>query len=410
MRVNDHLATMPAGYLFAEIAKRVRDHEAAHPGSPLIRMGIGDVTLPLAGAVAKALAEAAMDMTTPEGFHGYGPEGGYRFLKELILRHDYAARGVHLEEDELFITDGAKTDTAALQELFAPDALIAVTDPVYPVYVDANAMAGRLGAYQDGRWQRLVTLPVTHENGFMPQLPRHRVDALYLCLPNNPTGTVLTRTQLQAIVDWAREKGTLLIFDAAYKAFIQDPDIPQSIYELEGAREVAIECCSFSKTAGFTGVRCAWTVVPRQLMGRMAKGGDASLNAMWKRRLGNKFNGVSYPVQRAAAAVYSPEGQGQIRQALAYYQQNAALLLKALSDTGCEPVGGVHAPYVWMKTPGGMSGWAFFDYLLREAQVVGTPGEGFGQGGAGCFRLTAFSTLEHTREAAARLRAAINKL
>ncbi len=410
MRVNDHLATMPAGYLFAEIAKRVRDHEAAHPGSPLIRMGIGDVTLPLAGAVAKALAEAAMDMTTPEGFHGYGPEGGYRFLKELILRHDYAARGVHLEEDELFITDGAKTDTAALQELFAPDALIAVTDPVYPVYVDANAMAGRLGAYQDGRWQRLVTLPVTHENGFMPQLPRHRVDALYLCLPNNPTGTVLTRTQLQAIVDWAREKGTLLIFDAAYKAFIQDPDIPQSIYELEGAREVAIECCSFSKTAGFTGVRCAWTVVPRQLMGRMANGGDASLNAMWKRRLGSKFNGVSYPVQRAAAAVYSPEGQGQIRQALAYYQQNAALLLKALSDTGCEPVGGVHAPYVWMKTPGGMSGWAFFDYLLREAQVVGTPGEGFGQGGAGCFRLTAFSTLEHTREAAARLREAINKL
>ena len=410
MHTNDHIARMPAGYLFAEIARRVREHEAARPGSPLIRMGIGDVTRPLAPSVARAFADAALGMATPEGFFGYGPEGGYPFLVEQIIRNDYQSRGVSLDMDEVFITDGAKTDTAALQELFSNDALIAVTDPVYPVYVDANAMAGRLGEYHDGRWSRLTTLPVTHENGFMPELPAKRVDVLYLCLPNNPTGTVLGKSQLKTIVDWAREHETLIIYDAAYKAFIQDPELPQSIYEVEGAKEVAIECCSFSKTAGFTGVRCAWTVIPKQVTGRLASGDKASLNALWKRRLGSKFNGVSFPVQKAAAAVYTQQGQQEIGETLAYYRENARVLLDALKDTDCQPVGGVHAPYVWMKTPAGMSGWAFFDHLLEEARVVGTPGEGFGRGGAGCFRLTAFSTHEKTREAAARVREAINKL
>ena len=410
MHINEYIAQMPAGYLFAEIARRVREYEALNPASPVIRMGIGDVTRPLAPSVARAFADAALAMGTPEGFRGYGPDGGYPFLIELILRHEYQARGVRLDPDEVFISDGAKTDTAAIQELFAPDAVIAVTDPVYPVYVDSNAMAGRLGHYQDGRWQKLVTLPCTHDNDFVPQLPSQRVDALYLCLPNNPTGTVLSREQLQAIVDWARANDTLIVFDAAYKAFISDPQLPRSIYEIEGAREVAVECCSYSKSAGFTGVRCAWTVIPKALKGRRKNGERVSLNAMWTRRCGSKYNGVSYPVQKAAAATYTEEGQAQIKDIIDGYRQNAGLLMDALSDTACRPVGGVHAPYVWLKTPGGMSGWQFFDYLLTTAQVVGTPGEGFGAGGAGCFRLTAFSTPENTKEAARRVREALGRL
>ena len=410
MHINEYIAQMPAGYLFAEIARRVREYEALNPASPVIRMGIGDVTRPLAPSVARAFADAALAMGTPEGFHGYGPDGGYPFLIELILRHEYQARGVRLDPDEVFISDGAKTDTAAIQELFAHDAVIAVTDPVYPVYVDSNAMAGRLGHYRDGRWQKLVTLPCTHDNDFVPQLPSQRVDALYLCLPNNPTGTVLSREQLQAIVDWARANDTLIVFDAAYKAFISDPQLPRSIYEIEGAREVAVECCSYSKSAGFTGVRCAWTVIPKALKGRRKNGERVSLNAMWTRRCGSKYNGVSYPVQKAAAATYTEEGQAQIKDIIDGYRQNAGLLMDALSDTACRPVGGVHAPYVWLKTPGGMSGWQFFDYLLTTAQVVGTPGEGFGAGGAGCFRLTAFSTPENTKEAARRVREALGRL
>ena len=410
MYINEYIAQMPAGYLFAEIARRVREYEALNPASPVIRMGIGDVTRPLAPSVARAFADAALAMGTPEGFHGYGPDGGYPFLIELILRHEYQARGVRLDPDEVFISDGAKTDTAAIQELFAHDAVIAVTDPVYPVYVDSNAMAGRLGHYRDGRWQKLVTLPCTHDNDFVPQLPSQRVDALYLCLPNNPTGTVLSREQLQAIVDWARANDTLIVFDAAYKAFISDPQLPRSIYEIEGAREVAVECCSYSKSAGFTGVRCAWTVIPKALKGRRKNGERVSLNAMWTRRCGSKYNGVSYPVQKAAAATYTEEGQAQIKDIIDGYRQNAGLLMDALSDTACRPVGGVHAPYVWLKTPGGMSGWQFFDYLLTTAQVVGTPGEGFGAGGAGCFRLTAFSTPENTKEAARRVREALGRL
>lgn len=410
MQVNHHIAGLPAGYLFAEIARRVKEYEAAHPGVPVIRMGIGDVTRPLAPAVARAFANAALQMGTPEGFRGYGPEGGYSFLIEEIIRHDYEARDVHLSPEEVFISDGAKTDTGALQELFSRDALIAVTDPVYPVYVDSNAMAGRLGRFSEGRWSNLVTLKCTFDNGFVPALPRERVDVLYLCYPNNPTGTVLTKPQLKQIVDWARAHEVLIIYDAAYKAFITDPDIPSTIYEVEGAREVAIECCSFSKTAGFTGVRCAWTVIPKELKGRLPGGEQVPLNPLWRRRLGSRVNGVSFPVQKAAAAIYSPEGTAQVQDNIRHYQENGRLLLEALAETGLELAGGLHAPYVWLKTPGGMSGWDFFDYLLKTASVVGTPGEGFGQGGAGCFRLTAFSTREHTLEASSRILDALNKL
>ncbi|NLX83312.1 MAG: LL-diaminopimelate aminotransferase [Clostridiales bacterium] len=410
MNLNHHIAGMPAGYLFAEIARRVKEYEANQPETRVIRMGIGDVTRPLSPSVAKAFADAALGMTTAEGFHGYGPDGGYPFLIERIIRHDYQPRGVDLHMDEVFISDGAKTDTGAIQELFSADARIAVTAPVYPVYVDSNAMAGRLGRFENGRWSKLVTLPCSFDNGFVPELPRERVDVLYLCYPNNPTGTVLNRAQLQVIVDWARAHDTLIIYDAAYKAFITDPEIPTTIYEIPGAREVAIECCSFSKTAGFTGVRCAWTVIPREVKGSLPGGGTAALNALWRRRCGSKSNGVSFPVQKAAASVYSDIGWQETARTIAYYQDNAQLLLAALGKTGLQLAGGVHAPYVWLKTPGGMSGWDFFDYLLKTASVVGTPGEGFGTFGQGCFRLTAFSTKDNTQEAAARILDAINKL
>lgn len=410
MQVNPYIAQMPAGYLFSEVAARVSEYESKNPGKNLIRMGIGDVTRPLGPSVAKAFSQAALDMGTDAGFQGYGPDGGYLFLREAIIQNDYQTRGIRLYPDEVFVSDGAKSDSSSIQELFALNALIAVTDPVYPVYVDSNAMAGRLGAYENGRWSRLVTLKVTHDNHFVPQLPQKRVDVLYLCLPNNPTGTVLDRLQLKTIVDWARENETLIVYDAAYKAFISSGDIPSSIYEVEGAKETAIECCSFSKTAGFTGTRCAYTVIPKELKGRMPNGERISLNALWKRRTGSKFNGVSYPVQVAAAAAYTKEGKKEIRQTIDYYRENAKALLDAFHGTECDPVGGVHAPYVWLRTPGGMSGWDFFDFLLRTVQVVGTPGEGFGEGGKGCFRLTAFSTHEKTKEAAQRIKDALRRL
>ncbi len=410
MHINHHIAGMPAGYLFSEIASRVKAFEAAHPGEKLIRMGIGDVTRPLSPFVAQAFADAALGMASAEGFHGYGPEGGYPFLIEAIIRHDYLPRGVSLEAGEVFVSDGAKTDTSAVQELLAGDALIAVTDPVYPVYVDANAMAGRLGACRDGRWEKLVTLPCTHENGFVPELPRERVDAIYLCYPNNPTGAVLRHEQLAKIVAWALENETLIIYDAAYKAFIADPALPRSIYEIPGARETAIECCSFSKTAGFTGVRCGYMVVPMELRGRLPGGGTAGLNALWRRRLASKSNGVSFPVQKAAEAAYLPQGKAEIGQSIDYYRENAAVLLETLRSLGLSVQGGAHAPYLWLKAPGGMSGWELFDYLLSRAHVVGTPGEGFGAAGAGCFRLTAFGSHEDTLAGAQRLKDALKAL
>ena len=407
MKINAHIAGMPAGYLFSEIAKRVKAYEAAHPEADVIRMGIGDVTRPLSPFVAEAFARAARDMATDSGFHGYGPEGGYPFLIEAIIKNDYASRGVTLDPGEVFVSDGAKTDTSAIQELLAEDATIAVTDPVYPVYVDANAMAGRLGAYDQGKWQRLITLPCTHENAFVPELPDRRVDVLYLCYPNNPTGAVLTHAQLKTIVDWANAHETLIIYDAAYKAFVGDESLPQSIYEVEGAREVAIECCSFSKTAGFTGVRCGYMVVPESVRGRLPNGTTVSLNALWRRRLASKSNGVSYPVQKAAEATFLSQGKKEIGESIAYYRENARILLEALSDIGLQVQGGVNAPYLWLKAPGGLSGWELFDHLLNTAQLVGTPGEGFGAAGAGCFRLTAFGSRENTITGAKRLKEAL---
>lgn len=398
MKINQALADLPAGYLFAEIAKRVKEYSANNPKADILRLGIGDVTRPLVPAVVEAMKQAADEMGTPEGFHGYGPDFGYDFLINAIIAGDYLSRGVEIAFDEVFISDGAKSDVGNLQELFGNDAKIAVTDPVYPVYVDSNAMAGRLGKYENGKWSGLTYLPCNAENGFVPPLPPQRVDVVYLCYPNNPTGTVLTREQLQKFVDWALENDALIVYDAAYKAFITDPTIPRSIFEIPGAKKCAMECCSFSKTAGFTGTRCAYTVVPKELVFS-----GVSLNRMWGRRQATKFNGVSYPVQRAAQAVYSPEGQRQIMENILYYQENARVIREGLTAAGIQTFGGVHAPYIWMKTPKGLSGWDFFDLLLNKAHVVGTPGEGFGPSGAGYFRLTAFNTLEKTREAVQRI-------
>lgn len=406
MKINQFIAALPGSYLFSDIAQRVDRYLSENPGKSVLRLGIGDVTRPLAPYVANAFADAARGMATAEGFCGYPPGDGEPDLIEAINRHDYRSRGIKLENDEIFISDGAKTDVSGLQELFSADTLVAFTDPVYPVYVDSNAMAGRLGEYVDGRWTRAVYLPTTAENGFVPPLPDKRVNVIYLCYPNNPTGTVLTKEQLKVFVDWARKNEALIIYDAAYKAFIQGDEIPLSIYEVEGADEVAIECSSFSKTAGFTGVRCAYTVVPKKVKGR---NGDqwVGLNGLWRRRLGSKCNGVSYPVQMAAKAVFDEEGWRQVQENIVYYRNNAKVLLDTLKPTGLSVFGGEHAPYVWLKTPEGISGWEFFDRLLNKVQVVGTPGEGFGPSGAGYFRLTAFSTLETTVEAAKRVASCI---
>ena len=403
LHINDNYQKLPGSYLFAETARRTKAYQEAHPEQEIIRLGIGDVTRPLVPTVIEAMHKAVDEMGSAATFRGYGPDFGYDFLVNAIREGDYASRGIDLAYDEVFVSDGAKSDVGNIQELFAPDAVIAVTDPVYPVYVDSNAMAGRAGSWTGERWDRLVYLPCTEENGFVPSVPDRPVDVLYLCYPNNPTGTVLTRAQLKVFVDWARKNGAVIIYDAAYKAFISTPEIPLSIYEIEGAREVAIECCSFSKTAGFTGTRCAYTVVPHEVKGRTADGKEVELNAMWKRRMATKFNGVSYPVQRAAAAVYTEVGQRQIKEVIAYYLENARIIREGLSERGFRIYGGVNAPYIWLKTPEGIDSWTFFDKLLNECQVVGTPGAGFGPSGEGYFRLTAFNTPEKTREAISRL-------
>lgn len=402
MNVNPNFEKLPGSYLFAEIARRVKEFQGKNPDLDIIKLGIGDVTRPLAPAVVAAMKQAADEMLSLETMRGYGPDFGYDFLVNAILAHDYTARGVDLEFDEVFISDGAKTDSSAIQELFSADAKIAVTDPVYPVYVDSNAMAGRLGEYKDGRWTNLAYLPCNAENGFVPTPPREHVDVIYLCYPNNPTGTTLTKAQLKPFVDYAKEHGAVIVYDAAYKAFIRS-DVPRSIYEVEGAKDVAVECNSFSKTAGFTGVRCAYSVVPHAVKGRGGAGRHVELNAMWKRRMGTKFNGVSYPVQRAAAAVFSPEGWAQCTETIEYYLRNAHLIRNSLASMGYTVFGGEDAPYVWLKTPAADS-WAFFDELLNKAHVVGTPGAGFGPSGEGYFRLTAFNTLEKTQEALIRIK------
>lgn len=406
-RVNDHYQKLRAGYLFPEIGRRVRAFAERNPDARIIRLGIGDVTEPLAPAIVAAMHEAVDELARRETFRGYGPEQGYDFLIDAIREHDYAARGVSLDRDEVFVSDGSKCDSGNVQELFDLGATMAVTDPVYPVYVDSNVMAGRTGpAAPDGRYPGLVYLPATPANGFSPAPPDAPIDVVYLCSPNNPTGAVMTREALAAWVTWARERQAVIVFDAAYEAYISDPALPRSIYEIEGAKECAIEMRSFSKRAGFTGVRCAFMVVPKALTARSGAGEAVSLNAMWSRRHTTKFNGASYVVQRGAAAVYTPDGQAQTGAQVAFYMENARLLRDGLSAAGFTVHGGVHAPYLWIETPGGASSWDFFDRLLAEAHLVGTPGAGFGPAGEGFFRLSAFNSRDNVVEAIQRIQRA----
>ncbi len=406
-RINESFLALRAGYLFPEIGRRVRAYEAAHPRAHVIRLGIGDVTLPLAPAVVEALHAAVDEMGTPEGFRGYGPEQGYEFLIDAIREHDFAARGVRLERDEIFVSDGSKCDTGNIQEIFGEGSRIAVTDPVYPVYVDTTVMAGRSGgAGDDGRFAGIHYLTANEANGFVPDPPAVPVDVAFLCTPNNPTGAVATREQLARWVAWARANDAVILFDAAYEAYISDPSLPRSIYEIDGAAECAIEFRSFSKRAGFTGLRCAYTVVPRALCGTTRGGERVPLGSLWLRRQTTKFNGVSYPVQRAAASVYTPKGLEQTAEQIGHYMQNAKILREELAGGGFTTFGGVHAPYIWMRTPGGIASWDFFDRLLAEANVVGTPGAGFGPAGEGYLRLSAFNSRENVTEAIRRIRKA----
>ena len=404
-RVNEHYLKLRTSYLFSEIARRVKAFQTAHPDARLIRLGIGDVTDPLPPSVIRALHAAVDEMARAESFRGYGPETGYEFLTEQIVKHDYGARGVRVELDEIFVSDGGKSDSANIQEIFADDCVVALTDPVYPVYLDSSVMTGRAGAPDAaGRYDRVVYLPCTAENGFEPALPDRPADLVYLCYPNNPTGAVLSRAALERWVDWARRRDAVILYDAAYEAYIRDPEIPRSIYEVEGAREVAIEFRSFSKTAGFTGTRCAFTVVPKEVQGKDAAGNPVGLNALWFRRQSTKFNGVAYVIQRAAAAVYTDEGRREVRSAIDDRMENARIVRHGLEAAGLTVYGGKNAPYIWVKTPPGLSSWDFFDKLLNEAHVVGTPGSGFGPSGEGYFRLTAFGRRAEAEEAVERIK------
>ena len=405
-KVNQNFLKLPGSYLFSEIARRLAAYTAEHPEAKMIRLGIGDVTRPLAPAVIEAMHKAVDEMGTFEGFHGYGPEQGYDFLREAIAKTDYAARGVDIKPNEIFVSDGAKSDCGNIGDIFGADNVVAVCDPVYPVYVDTNAMAGRAGDFQEelGKWSKLVYMPCVEENGFTPQIPQEKVDMIYLCFPNNPTGTVATKEQLKAWVDYANENKAVILYDSAYEAFITQDDVPHTIYEIEGARTCAIEFRSFSKTAGFTGNRCAYTVVPMEL-----ERDGAKLNALWNRRQCTKFNGVPYVIQRGAAAVYTEEGQRQIKETIAYYQENARVIWEGLTEAGLTCFGGVNAPYIWLKTPDGMGSWEFFDKLLKEANVVTTPGAGFGPSGEGYIRLTAFGDADATKEAVARIRTMLGR-
>ncbi len=406
MRINPHYLKLRAGYLFPEIGRRVRAFAAENPSAQVIRLGIGDVTEPLAPAIVDAMQAAVAEMAVRESFRGYGPEQGYPFLVDAIRQHDYAARGIDIADDEIFVSDGSKCDAGNLQELFSADARIAITDPVYPVYVDANVMAGRTGELEDGRYGGLTYLPATAANGFVPDPPQQPVDVVYLCSPNNPTGAVMTHPQLGRWVDWARRTGALIVFDAAYEAYVRDPALPRSIFEVPGARECAIEMRSFSKRAGFTGVRCAFTVIPREVAGLAPDGSRVPLNGLWLRRQTTKFNGASYMVQRGAAAVYSPAGQAQTAAQIDHYMENARLMREGLTRAGFTVHGGVHAPYLWLETPAGTRSWDFFDELLRRCHVVGTPGSGFGPAGEGFFRLSAFNGRAAVEEAIARIQRA----
>ncbi len=399
IQVNENFLLLPESYLFSEVARRVKVFQEENPDVKVIRMGIGDVTRPLCKAAIEAMHEAVDDEADTATFHGYGPEQGYDFLRNKIADFDYNQRGIAIQPDEIFIGDGAKSDLGNFFDILAQDLRVAVTDPVYPVYVDTNVMGGRGGRREGEHHEGIIYLPVNKANGYVPQLPEERPDVIYLCSPNNPTGTALTKTELQKWVEYAQTNGCLILFDSAYEAYIHNEDVPHSIYEIEGAKEVTVEFRSFSKTAGFTGVRCGYTVVPFVLKGIDSNGKEVSLNRLWNRRQCTKFNGASYISQRAAEAVYSEEGRKQIEETIEYYMENARMMRKSLSEAGYDVIGGEDSPYIWLKTPDGMTSWEFFDFLLKTHGIVGTPGSGFGAEGEGYLRLTAFNTHEATREA-----------
>jgi LL-diaminopimelate aminotransferase len=406
IRVNEHYDKLQASYLFSDIAKRVTTHQENHPEADIIRLGIGDVTRALPGACIRAFHQGVDEMADDASFRGYGPEQGYDFLREAIARNDFQARGADIAADEIFVSDGAKCDTANFQELFSNDCKIAIPDPVYPVYLDTNVMAGRTGAFDSGRYQGICYMDCTKENNFIPELPKEPVDLIYLCFPNNPTGTTITKPELKRWVEYAKETNALILFDAAYEAFIRDDDLPRSIYEIEGAKEVAVEFRSYSKTAGFTGTRCAYTVVPKACRVFDQKGNPTALHPLWNRRQCTKFNGVSYPVQKAAEAVYSPEGKAQVRELADYYLGNAKIIRTAMDTLGFACVGGENSPYIWIDG-NGRDSWEFFDLLLNKAGLVCTPGAGFGRCGQGYIRISAFNSLENVETAMTRMKEAL---
>lgn len=401
--INDNYLKLPGSYLFAEIARRVAAYKEANPDADIIRLGIGDVTQPLPQVCIEAMHKAVDDQAKAETFHGYGPEQGYSFLTEAIIKNNYTDRGIEITPDEIFVSDGSKSDCGNIQEIFGLTNKVAITDPVYPVYLDTNVMAGRTGTLQDdGHFAGVTYLPCTAENNFAPELPKEKVDMIYLCCPNNPTGTTLSREELTKWVNYAKENESVILFDAAYAAYITEDDVPRSIYEIPGAKDVAIEFRSFSKTAGFTGTRCGYTIIPKTVKGRAADGSLVPFNKLWNRRHTTKFNGTAYIVQRGAAAIYTEEGKKQVKELVSYYMENARIIREGLKAAGLQVFGGVNAPYIWLKTPNHMSSWDFFDKLLHEANIVGTPGAGFGPCGEGYFRLTAFGNRENTKRAVAR--------
>ena len=405
-RINENFLELQESYLFSTIAKKVEKYSKENPDKKIIKLGIGDVTKPIVPTVIQAMHKAVDEMGTKEGFKGYGPEQGYEFLRKAIVENDYKKRGVDIAEDEIFVSDGAKCDCGNIVDIFAKDNKVAITDPVYPVYLDTNVMAGRSGKYNEekGIYENIVYLPISAKNDFKPELPKEKVDMIYLCFPNNPTGTVLTKEELKKWVDYAKENNSVLLYDSAYEAFITEPDIPHTIYEVEGAKDVAIEFRSFSKTAGFTGLRCAYVVIPKEVKGYTDDGKEIEIRKLWNRRTCTKFNGVSYIVQKAAEATYTPEGRKEIMENIAYYMENAKIIKQGLEEAGFTVYGGVNSPYVWLKVPENKTSWEFFDDLLENVNVVGTPGSGFGPSGEGYFRLTAFGTRENTVEAINRIK------
>ena len=404
ININENFLNLQDSYLFSTVAKKVAEFQKNNPDKKVIKLGIGDVTKPIVPAVIDAMHKATDELVNAETFRGYGPEQGYDFLRSAIMENDF--KGLGIESDEIFVSDGAKCDCGNIVDIFCRKNKVAITDPVYPVYLDTNVMSGRSGNYnkENGMYENIVYMPVTKENNFVPELPKEPVDMIYLCFPNNPTGTVLRKEELKKFVDYAKENKAIILFDAAYEVFITEENVPHSIYEIEGAKDVAIEFRSFSKTAGFTGVRCAYAVVPKTVFGYTKNGEKVSLNKLWNRRTTTKFNGVSYVVQRAAEATYSEEGRKQILENIKYYQDNAKIIKDGLKEAGFEVFGGVNSPYIWLKTPNNMKSWDFFDKLLEEANVVGTPGSGFGPSGEGYFRLTAFGTQENSIEAIKRIK------